>query len=195
MAFHPFLEDSEHLPPGRCSLSWDEAKALLVDSPMFVESQSRPGLWRGLTRYIARFFELQSQYESVLEGTQLVRFIWIGGSFASKKLEPRQIDLSIAIDIFGRQRLAGNPGAGWFRDATCRRHSVDNYGVSAIEIPYVVVPSPFRSRDLGIEEQNYLRERGAWDEWWQRLRAPGVVNCPPSRDTAAAARGYLEVTL
>ena len=164
-------------------------------SPIFATSLSRPELWRGLTRYIARFFHLQEQYESLLDDRQLVHFIWIGGSFASKKVDPRQIDVSIAIDVLGRRSLAGKPGAGWLSDATHRDWCVNEYGVSPIEIPYVVVPSPFRSHRLGIDEQNYLRERGAWDDWWQRDRTPGVADCPPSADTAKTVRGYLEVTL
>ncbi|WP_434450088.1 DUF6932 family protein [Lentzea sp. E54] len=195
MSIHPFLEDQEHLPPGRFRLSWDEARELLVDNPLFAGSQSRSELWRGLTRYIARFFELQDRYEDLLDGRQLALFVWIGGSFASKKVDPRQLDLSIAIDVLARRALAKQPGVGWLNEATNRSHCVKNYGVSPIEIPFVVVPSPFRSDQLGLDEQSYLRERGAWDDWWQRIRTPGVVNCPPSEETAGTARGYLEVTL
>lgn len=195
MPVHPFVSDQEHLPPGRCRLTWDEAEELLVNSPMFEGSLSRPRLWRGLTMYIARFFELQERYAELLSGQQLVHFIWIGGSFASRKLDPRQIDLSIAIDVAARRALAGNVGASWFKEATSRQHCEKNFGVSPIEIPYVAVPSPFRSGQLGIEEQSYLRERGAWDDWWQRIRTPGVARCPPSVETARPVRGYLEVTL
>lgn len=195
MSIYPFVSDQEHPPPGRRCLTWEEAEALLVNSSMFASSSTRATLWRGLTRYIVRFFDLQGRYEGLLEGRQLVHFIWIGGSFASKKLDPRQIDLSIAIDVLGRRGLAGKPGTAWFSDATRREHCVSEYGVSPLEIPYVVVPSPFRSNRLGVDEQNYLRERGAWDDWWQRARTPGVVDCPPSAETARTVRGYLEVTL
>lgn len=195
MSSNPFLDDSDHLPVGRHSLSWDDAEALLVTNSLFAGSTRRPILWAGLTRYIARFDLLAEKYEDVLAGVPLVHFIWIGGSFASKKLEPNQMDISIAVDQSGRRALAGKPGAGWFAHATSREKCVKDFGVSPLDIPYVVIPSPFRSGTLSSDDQNYLRERGAWDDWWQRMRTEGQEDCPPTAQTAMPVRGYLEVTL
>lgn len=193
--YHPFRDDCDHLPPGRTRLTWVEAETLLVHSSLFTGSSTRQDLWTGLTRYLCRFFDLQARYDSVFDGAPLVHFLWLGGSFASKKLDPRQIDVSIALDAGARRALAGRVGAGWLSDAFCRSRCEEKFGVSALEVPYVAVPSPFRSDQLGIDAQNYLRERGAWDDWWQRTRLPGMADCAPSVDTAKTVRGYLEVVL
>lgn len=193
MSTYPFLGNG-HLPPGRLRVTWAEAKGLLVDADMFAQSATRADLWRGLTNYMARFGVLEEQYSDILGGEPLVHFIWIGGSFASCKLDPDNIDLSVALDVRGQGLLRGKAGTRWLKDATHRDGCLKEYGVSPLAIPYVVVPTPFRSHTLTVEAQDYFRERGAWDDWWQRARTPGVDDCPPTAETARASRGYLEVT-
>ena len=78
--------------------------------------------------------------------------------------------------------------------AFTRVHTERHYMLSALEVRYRPVRSVFEREELEYEEQEYLRQRGAWDDWWQRCRPPGEKDAP-TLESAAPKRGYLEVTL
>lgn len=69
------------------------------------------------------------------------------------------------------------------------------YRVSPLVLRYEAVARVFRPERLAPPEREYLTMRGVWDDWWQRVRAPGVADGEPTVDTAAPKRGYLEVVL
>ncbi len=176
-------------------MSMSGAKELLVSSPEFADSTTRSNLWNGLERYVIRFLELERVYASELQGEHLVEYLWLGGSYVSNKPDPRNIDLTVVINTLSRSVIKGRPGAGWLADAFKREKCLEEFSLSPLELRYEPLASPFRSHLLPPSGQAYLRERGAWDDWWQRCRAPGVEDESPTLDTARAVRGYLEVTL
>jgi hypothetical protein len=194
-----WLDDgADYPPPGRTRVTFDEARALLVEHPRFAHSTTRPGLWERLIDYVTRFLALEADHKDLLDGQPLVQFLWLGGSFVSGKVDPRNIDLTVALDTELRDRLKGKSYTGWLRAAFEREKILADYSISPLHLPYRAVASPFRPQQLDVADQQYLLTRGAWDDWWQRRRATistGVVSGPPTRDTAKAARGYLEVIL
>jgi len=68
------------------------------------------------------------------------------------------------------------------------------FRVSPILIRSTPVVSPFRLDVLTPSEKEYLENRGGFDEWWMRVRAPGP-KAGPSLDTTDLVRGYVEVEL
>jgi hypothetical protein len=190
-----WLVDGDEFPPaGRTRVPFDEAQRVLVDHPTFAGSSTRSLIWQGLERYLARFFDLQDQYEQELQGRDLVHYLWMGGSFVSNHLDPRNLDLSVVYDAEARDLIKGRRGSAWLVEAFSR-DSIAQYRLSPLAVPYRAIASPFQSHALSEAEQSYLRERGAWDDWWQRCRAQGVAYRGPTVHTVGTARGYLEVTL
>lgn len=190
----PFRADT-HLPPGRTRVAFDEAERLLVCDPRFRGSATRAEVWSGFERYMAMFVALEQDYLELLAGRPLVHYLWLGGSFVSAKLDPRNIDVTVCVDDEARALLRGRRGAGWLTKAFGREHVLRHYKVSPLEMRYRAVPTVFQLGTLESRDRGYLEERGAWDDWWQRCRTPGAPSDEPTRESAIARRGYLEVTL
>lgn len=184
---------TQHLPPGRTRMAFDEAEAARVRDPMFASSSTRPGLWRGLQDYLFGFAALEQRYAAELTAEPLVHFLWLGGSFVSPELDPRNVDVTVCVDAENRSRLRGRPGSGWMNDAFTRRKMLPLFGVSSLEMLYHPVASVFEMHKLNAAERFYLQSRGAWDDWWQRCRIPGQGE--PSAESAQTRRGYVEVIL
>jgi hypothetical protein len=178
-----------HLPVGRYSCSPEDAEAALVSDARFANSQTRRDLWNHFERYLARFFSLEDTYADVLPVPLLER-VWLGGSFVSAKLDPRNVDATLLINQEAKNALKGRPGAGIFTRS--RDSVVAEYKVSPLFLNYKPVVHVFQLDQLEESDKTYLAERGAWDDWWQRLRADGE-KAGPSLDTCAPRRGYLEV--
>lgn len=176
-------------------MTWDDAETELVRAQRFVASSTRPMIWDGLERYLARFGELEDANQSVLDGLKLVRAIWLGGSFVSSEQEPRNIDVTVFGDDAAFVAMGGRPGAGWLSKAFYRDHTKALYHLDPLLVRYRPISSTFQSHKLSPADTAYLRERGAWDEWWQRMRGPGASGAAPSRATIGAVRGYVEVVL
>lgn len=191
----PSWSESGFLPPGRYRLDADGAEQLLVADERFNGSETRERLWTGLETYLSRFFDLEEQHEVALGGQELVHAIWLGGSFVSTKLNPKNIDLTVLVDETAAACIRGRAGAKWLLKAFSRQARLDELGVSPLRIGYRPVVSVFRPALLAPEDQGYLRDRGAWDDWWQRCRLAGEDEGEPTPETVAPRRGYLEVTL
>lgn len=189
-----FDEVTGYLPPGRYRVTPEEAYELLVRNERFRESETRARLWEGFEGYVAGFYSLEERYSDLLSGP-LLHYAWLGGSYVSTKIDPDNIDLTVFIDDAGARALRGRPGAAWLTKAFSRASMMRKFGLSPIRVRYRPIPSVFQSEKLSPEDREYLRERGAWDDWWQRCRQPGIEKLGPTVETAATARGYLEVTL
>lgn len=184
------------LPLGRHSVSLDEAESMLVSAPEFRDSATRQNLWDGLIGYLDVFLTLEDTYASVLNGVPLIHRIWLGGSFVSTKLDPRNIDTTLLIDTDAERSVRGNPGSKWLTTAFQSRDRMrEKYGVSPVRIGYRRVARVFEPERFTAEERTYFTERGVWDDWWQRCRLPDQEDRSPSEQSAAPARGYLEVRL
>lgn len=103
--------------------------------------------------------------------------------------------MTVALSARGRVALRGRPGAAWLTDAFARDRIQARYGLVALELPHLLVPSVFQSHRLRADEQDYPRERGAWDDWWQRTRDADQADVVPTAHTAVPRRGYVEVVL
>ncbi|MDC5696461.1 hypothetical protein OO014_04265 [Intrasporangium calvum] len=191
-----WLDDGAQFPPpGRVRVSLDEAKAVLVHHPKFQRSRTRAKIWDGLERYWATFLRVQEMNAPVLGDRDIVQAMWLGGSFVSSKLDPNNLDLSVLLDGESRDAIKGKPGSGWITGAFQRESIGREYLLSPLEVPYRPVVSPFKTNELTPTDYRYLSARGAWDDWWQRCRTPGVTPGGPTVDTVKTVRGYVEVTL
>ncbi|MGW3691935.1 DUF6932 family protein [Streptomyces sp. NPDC005125] len=183
------------LPPGRYRLDPDGAERLLVSDERFRASATREQLWAGLETYLSRFFDLEEKHRNEIGVHQLIHAIWLGGSYVSSKINPQNIDLTVLIDERAASAMKGLEGSRWLSSAFNRKARLAELGVSPLRVGYRPVISVFRAELLDPEDQAYLRERGAWDDWWQRCRPDGVDKSEPTLETVAPQRGYLEVTL
>ncbi|MGI8335991.1 DUF6932 family protein [Actinomadura scrupuli] len=190
-----FDEDTGFLATGRYRVTADEAFALLVDNSRFANSSTRRELWDGFGRYVNRFFSLEDLYPDLVSPGSLIHCLWLGGSYISTKLDPDNIDLTVFVDEDSASALRGQTGAGWLREAFSRGKVKEEFGLSTIKVGYRRIASVFQPEKLSSEDQTYLRDRGAWDDWWQRCRQQGIEKMAPTVETARPARGYLEVTL
>ncbi|QHA05262.1 hypothetical protein GQF42_19940 [Streptomyces broussonetiae] len=187
--------DNGFLAPGRYQLSPEEAERQLVHDPRFAGSDTRELLWEGLVTYLSRFFDLEDRHRAAIGDGSLIHAIWLGGSYVSTKLHPRNVDLTVLIDERAADSIRGLDDARWLVSAFNLKERLAELGVSPVRVGYRPVASVFSSEQLDPAEQAYLRERGAWDDWWQRCRSDGVNKGRPPLDSAAPRRGYVEVTL
>lgn len=182
------------LAPGRYQVDADEARALLVDNERFADSTTRQQVWNGFERYMGRFFLLDEHFSETLKGESLVHSVWLGGSFVSSRLNPRNADLTVFVNDAAAKSIKGKSRSGWITKAFKRVHTEKEYLLSALEVRYHPIRSVFDLDVLEHPELEYLRQRGAWDDWWQRCRPAGQKDAP-TLESAAPRRGYLEVTL
>ncbi|MFJ3667855.1 DUF6932 family protein [Streptomyces sp. NPDC090106] len=192
----PSFAKNGFLPLGRYSVSFDEAESMLVSAPTFADSLTRTRLWDGLRDYLDPFLTLEDTYTDDLGGIPLIHSLWFGGSFVSAKLDPANIDVTLLIDTRAERAVRGKPGSKWLTTAFQSRSRMrEKYGVSPLRIGYRPVPHVFEPERFTPDERTYFTQRGVWDDWWQRRRLPDVDDRSPSEDSAAPARGYLEVRL
>ncbi|WP_031510631.1 DUF6932 family protein [Streptomyces megasporus] len=192
----PRFDTRGFLPPGRYSVTMEEAETLLVSAPIFQDSATRRSLWNGLQDYLYRFVALEDEHADLLEGRSLVHRVWLGGSFVSTKPDPRNVDATLLIDEHAEKEIRGNRGSKWLTNAFKSRDQVQrNFGVAPVRVGYRPVAHVFRLNRIAEEDRKYFMERGIWDDWWQRCRLPDGSDPAPSRTSAVPARGYVEVRL
>lgn len=192
----PAFGQDGHLPCGRYRLGMDQVWDLLVDAPEFKGSSTRPRLWDGLTEYVLTFERVQDRFAQLLDGCAIIHHLWLGGSFVSGKLNPRDMDLTVFTDARALEAIKGRAGSGWIKDAFRRDQVRRQYRLEPHQVRYVAVPHVFRPQEFTAEAIEYFRDRGRYDDWWQRCRVPGAADeDEPTVESAVPARGYLEVTL
>jgi hypothetical protein len=185
-----------YLPCGRYQLDMDEAWGLLVGDPGFSRSATRQVLWDGLTSYVLTFEGIQQRYAELLDAHPIIHHLWVGGSFVSTKLDPEDIDLTVFTDAVALEMIKGRSGSGWIKEAFQRDKVRAEYGLEPHQIKYIAVPHVFRPQEMTSLELDYFRDRGRYDDWWQRCHSGDAeTKAEPTMDTAVPARGYLEVTL
>lgn len=120
------------LPPGRYRIDPDEAEQLLVADERFQASATRAQLWSGLDTYLSRFFDLEERHQGILDGSQLIHALWLGGSYVSSKIDPQNIDLTVLIDERAASAIRGLEGTRWLSSAFNRRARLAEFGVSPL---------------------------------------------------------------
>lgn len=185
-----FNPTSGFLPPGRYSCDFGEAEDLLVNSPALAMSTTRADIWLNFGKFLTEFLALETKYPDLCESPLLDR-VWLGGSFVSTKLDPRNIDATVFLNAATMKALRGNPGSGIFTKS--RESWLRDFSVSPLFVEYHPVAKIFNRDKLEDHELAYFADRGRWDDWWQRCRLGEKT--APSVESAYAARGYLEVII
>lgn len=183
------------LASGRPCITVDEAEAALVGDPHFATSKTRADIWTKLLEHLGLFVDLENRFQAELNGDSLLSHMWLGGSFVSDKLDPRNLDMTLFVDVEARNKIKGLPGAGTLTKLInmSRSSALKRYLVSPIFVNYHKVPHLFDRSQFTTEEADYFLERGRWDDWWQRVRTGSDRS--PTIDSCFPRRGYLEVTL
>lgn len=184
-------------PPGRARMTLTEVRTEWVDS--LPNSTTRQDIWQKFEEYLRRFAEIEEK--AIASGLlapeeEIVKFLWLGGSFISDKVSPCNIDATIFLDGVTVEKLKGKRGSGWISQAFSRDKldkSPKFSGITPIRVDYFPVISVFQLDSLHSQQRDYLLKRGAWDEWWQRLRDKETLE--PTESSAATRRGYIEVVL
>lgn len=200
----PDFEENGHLPLGRFTVTMDEVYERFVLHPGFAASRTRATCWDGLDQYLYRWQQYADRHAGVLKGRRLFRAMWLGGSFISSKMEPRNLDLTLFVDGEALDACVADKGNSGLCRLTSRGSLLATLHVSPSVVPYCWARSPWmndKKRDLSeIREfsrkmSNYVTRRGSFDDWWTRVRPTGVPRDEPSEETGNWARGYLEVIL
>jgi hypothetical protein len=158
----------------------------------------RRRLWDNLTEYLLIFEAFQEQYAAAVAGRPLVRQLWLAGSFVSAKLDPSDIDVTVFTDAEAVQAIKTERGgtAKWITEAFNKRKVSAELNIDPYQVNYHAVPHAFAVGSMTEAEIGYFRDRGRYDDWWQRDRLPEPLdNDVPTIDSCLAVRGYLEVTL
>jgi hypothetical protein len=173
----------------------DTAHDLLVADQRFARSRTRSELWDNLTEYLLLFDQPVRLNPKASLGRPIIRQLWLAGSFVSTKIDPQDIDLTVFTDAEVIAALKTKPGAKWITQAFHRQKIQDEFRLDPYRVDYRAVPHVFQPAGMTREEQEYFRDRGRYDDWWQRRHPPAVDKQAPTIDSCVPARGYLEVTL
>jgi len=173
------------LPFGRHHVTLDDVRAAFVDDPAFGTSRSRSVIWEHFERA-----------NELLQTVVTVHAAWIGGSYTTDKVNPRDIDVVHVVDA--DDRVARSDPERRIVESFDRRvvdpltgHLVPEHGllVDSFVVDWAPHLPPVTTN---LEYQRYAGTRGYWDDWWMRRRS-GSKKDPPKRGDAIPARGYLEV--
>lgn len=187
MPVPPFVRGA--LPQGRYQSTQDEIAAFFVNDPRFAASISRPAIWQHWETGL-----------DLLMNAVTVHSAWIGGSFVTEKVNPRDIDVLFIVSEEDRatrsvpDRQVIESFIKRVRDPLTRRMKpahgllVDSYVINWS--PH----NPTLAGKLTPLHSAYAAERGYWDDWWtrKRLTAKGKLGV---REDALPTRGFLEVIL
>lgn len=184
----PIDSASGHLPVGRFTCTLEEVRSVFVDDPRFAGSATRPRLFAGLVRYMSEWERL----EEMVGMSEVLRRIWIGGSFTTSKLDPDDVDVSPIVDGPKLDAIKGKPGCGQMNKLFEHRDSVVSaFGVEPFAVTWWPVTT-MHAREISVLEHDYVLVRGLMDDFWQRVRSSEVKG-PLTIADSAPRRGYLEV--
>ncbi len=188
----PLVGQPPHLPPGRYRAALDEVLERFVDG--FPGSSTRREIWDGFVAYLRIWADIEERMRPHLGDDALLSVVWLAGSFISEKLDPHNLDLSVMVGYDAIQKCKGKPGAKKLVELANREKMLKQFRLSPILIRYRYVQSPFRLQNLAPgPELDYALNRGAFDDFWQRTRPVGEPKGPPTKESGALSRGYLEV--
>lgn len=175
----PQLDSDGFLPPGRYRTDLNEVKQRFVAGAKSEPPSLRDDLWTDLERCIK--FTQQAAGE--------VAALWVGGSFLSAKPKPGDVDVVFIIDQALLIRAqADATSAQWLGLLANNQLSAHGFRLDTFLIPWRVMPEV----QAGSRAEAYFRDRGHWDDFWQRRRS-GPKGSPATRADAMPVSGYLEV--
>ena len=168
------------LPRGRFPTSETEIHNRFVVTQALQASQTRKQIW-------VDFLSARAAISALIP----VLAAWIGGSFATAKLDPGDIDVLWLVDDrkYGLLDESSRTILSLFGSGKgLRSHTgwmIDSYLYGWIPIPN---PDPV---DQGQQQRFGLR--GYWDDWFLRQKQQ-PKHLPSTNDDTVPRRGYLEVT-
>lgn len=121
--------------------------------------------------------------------------IWVGGSFVTKKESPGDIDVVLIFD--GREISAIDPNDLNLRTLVSPAGLRFLTGYLGVKVDvYTITWNPvIGSQDEeSVEIGQYHRNRGYWDDFWQRQRQ-GQKDAAPDISWTPPRQGYAEVTI
>lgn len=184
----PDLGPDGLLPVGRHAASLPEIHTHFVLP--FTGSRTRSEVWEGFLDYLSSWDEAEHAI-----GVEVLRGVWIGGSFTSAVVNPSDIDVSPIYEQTAMSDLTGTPGIGDLKRLFAHRERVrDSYKVEPFPVPWLPIASTLYPKRLTPAERDTLAVRGGVDAWWGRARPSGPRTAPVP-PTTLADRGYLEVIL
>ncbi|WIB66233.1 hypothetical protein DEI93_09520 [Curtobacterium sp. MCBD17_035] len=172
------------VPEGRHACTLDEFEATFVLDSRFATSSTRQRIFED---FLAAIELLRSFDEDLLERA------WIGGGFASAKLDPSDIDVTFVLDADRHRALSGRK-----RDRIaklCRKNGFEPLDllVDGFFFARERFANPWQGGGVAEEARGYATARGAWDDWWTRSRNVGGKDDDPRLEDADPVRGYVEV--
>ena len=176
---------SGHLPRGRHACDLDEFEAAFVTAPQFATSSKRASLFADL---LSALDWLADRYSP-----DLVERAWVGGGFASDKLDPTDIDVTFILSHETHAALGEDQKRRL--EKLLRRGGFKGIGLSVDGFMMIRerIALPWFGSGVGDAGQDYFLKRGAWDDWWSRDRAHVAAGEPPVVEDADPVRGYVEV--
>lgn len=181
----PRLDPVTGWPPlGRFGCTIAEFEAEFVNPEWAKASATRQAIWG----------EFWTATKLLLESTSpsLTHSAWIGGSFASSKLDPDDIDVTYLLDGRSYDNLSTSKRRRL--DTFSQKDALRNKTGLRVE-PFVLITRLVIAPEKGTAEENtYFLLRGNWDDHWQRCRTSPDKSDPRTLDDARPRRGYLEVT-
>lgn len=183
----PTFDSEGHLPRGRYSCNLDEFEERFVTSETFVSSDTRSSIFADFLSAMNLLKEFSSE---------LIESIWCGGGFTSAKPNPKDIDITVIVNSYAfnslsesnQLRLRKLLNKGGFKELGLK---VDGFFMTRDQIanPWL------KGSEVSEEVTPYLSKRGAWDDWWSRVRVYGAEGQKPVVEDATPRRGYVEVII
>jgi len=171
------------LPLGRHHCTEAEVEAAFVSASGFATSSSRAAIWSAWQQAVA-----------FLQTAVTVHAAWLGGSFTTSKMDPEDLDATFIVNADDYRRRSTPEQQIVTLFATSQVRTRLSLRVDSYIIPWEQTPQPL-SPGFGPFQERYFRQRGYWDDWWQRQRQTPKTNppTPPNPRDAVPLRGYLEV--
>ena len=171
---------------GRYAASIEQVHARFVAHPDLSGSATRAEIWSDWIKAT-----------DVLRRVLPVACVWLGGSFTTDKLDAGDMDCLYWLDFdeVARAQLSGDDARnvlGLFASNGLKQPGID-MKVDTFIASWRSIPEPYLADSL---DWKYYRDRGHWDDWWQRRRSPLTeAGELPTRIDSLPRRGYLEVEL
>lgn len=175
----PDLTDAGLLPVGRFQCTMDEVQRRFVSDEEFGTSTTRADIWAKFQVLVARAKNEKAKIPSA----------FVSGTFVTSKIDPSDIDASLLVDS---SRVTNDQTRG--RIQTAIEVAGDQFKLDVFPIWWSPEPVDGGSLALTNEANVYLRDRGLWDDLWQRNVAKAERR-PFQRHHAFPQRGYLEVMI
>jgi hypothetical protein len=173
------------LPLGRYSCTIAEVEGRLVQGPGFTGSATR-----------AAVFSDWQTAKGMLDGISpdLIECAWLGGSFVTNKQDPDDMDSLFVLAGKAFEGLASNGLRRRVLEFNKKGRLREKTGLRVEPFIFVRKPHPMPFSRGGVDPAcaEEFALRGAWDDWWQRIRVVKKDE-PPTIEEAEPVRGYLEV--